>query len=239
TNCFDGIGLYTTSQITVYRNTITDSRFGIASDDSTNNTISENTITNSEKGLMILNVSNITVYANTVADNEIGFSIYDANDNTFFHNNMINNTIQVQTNNATNTWDNGSEGNYWNDYIGVDADGDGIGDTPYVIDASNQDNYPLMTPYNANTPSTNKAAVNSASLEAPVTDPNPPPIESSPETNTETTATKEGIVKKLALTTDQQEQQEQQVIPEFPSWIIMPLFLAASLAVTVYKKKLN
>ncbi len=28
----------------------------------------------------------------------------------------------------------------------MDADGDGVGDTPYVIDALNQDNYPLMNP---------------------------------------------------------------------------------------------
>ena len=45
---------------------------------------------------------------------------------------------------STNNWDNGTKGNYWSDYTGTDANGDGIGDTPYVIYENNQDNYPLM-----------------------------------------------------------------------------------------------
>jgi hypothetical protein len=47
-----------------------------------------------------------------------------------------------------NFWDNGKEGNYWEDYNGTDANRDGIGDAPYVIDADNVDRYPLMFPYN-------------------------------------------------------------------------------------------
>jgi len=45
-----------------------------------------------------------------------------------------------------NTWDHGypSGGNYWSNYNGTDSDGDGIGDTPYIIDENNQDRYPLM-----------------------------------------------------------------------------------------------
>jgi RHS repeat-associated protein len=37
-------------------------------------------------------------------------------------------------------------GNYWSDYDGVDGDGDGLGDTPYIIDADNQDEHPLVIP---------------------------------------------------------------------------------------------
>ncbi|MGD8544675.1 MAG: hypothetical protein PVH12_00745 [Candidatus Bathyarchaeota archaeon] len=42
----------------------------------------------------------------------------------------------------------GREGNYWSDYNGSDIDGDGIGDSPYIINENNTDNYPLMEPQN-------------------------------------------------------------------------------------------
>jgi len=114
--------------------------------------------------------------ANTAEGNtEAGFYIGGIDNtfsNTFFHNNLIDNAIQaaVQPGYA-NTWDDGypSGGNYWSDYEGVDADGDGIGDTPYDVlpvsyewdeedpnadpvpilgepDGNNVDRYPLMAP---------------------------------------------------------------------------------------------
>ena len=43
-------------------------------------------------------------------------------------------------------WDKGEVGNYWSNYNGTDANSDGIGDTPYIIDANNIDHYPMMKP---------------------------------------------------------------------------------------------
>ena len=40
-----------------------------------------------------------------------------------------------------------TQGNYWNDYVGVDNNLDGVGDTPYLINANNIDRYPLMYPF--------------------------------------------------------------------------------------------
>jgi len=77
--------------------------------------------------------------------------LHYSNCSLLYHNNFINVTWYWRF--ATiasydNLWDNGCEGNYWDDYGGVDSNGDGIGDTPYYIPyIYPDDNYPLMNPY--------------------------------------------------------------------------------------------
>jgi len=104
--------------------------------------------------------NNNTITENNMVNNTYGIYINYAYNNNFFHNNFINNTQQVYNweNASINVWDDGypSGGNYWSDYAGVDEfsgpdqdqpGSDGIGDTPYVIDANNTDRYPLMSPW--------------------------------------------------------------------------------------------
>jgi hypothetical protein len=64
--------------------------------------------------------------------------------NDFYRNNFVNNAIQTSAGSGANAWSIGGQGNYWSDYTGVDANHDGIGDTPYLISPIGQDNYPLM-----------------------------------------------------------------------------------------------
>ncbi|MFQ6067981.1 MAG: NosD domain-containing protein [Candidatus Bathyarchaeia archaeon] len=135
----DVSGGWAINLITCYNNTVTDNlvfskgKYGIRLGWSHGNLIIGNTILNAT-----------SVY---VASSWGLWSSYYSTDNTIFHNNFLNNTNQAHGHNLTNIWDNGYEGNYWSDYSGADLDGDGIGDTPYVIDVNNTDNHPLMTPY--------------------------------------------------------------------------------------------
>ena len=125
------------------------------------NSISGNNITNSEHYGITLSVrsSNNTIYGNNItAHTFYGIGLDDSSNNIIYHNNFVDNSEQVRSDESTNVWDDGypSGGNYWSDYNGTDLYSgpyqnetgcDGIGDTPYIINGTNQDNYPLIHPY--------------------------------------------------------------------------------------------
>jgi hypothetical protein len=69
--------------------------------------------------------------------------------NYIYHNNFWNlKWNQTASTNSANVWSGNMQGNYWGKYFGADANHDGVGDAPYIIDKTNQDNYPLMAPVN-------------------------------------------------------------------------------------------
>lgn len=160
TNNGDGISLSDVSNITVSGNKISNSTTAIHLEESSDNCLAENTITNNTCGINLTRpaffygISNRyeslrnNISGNLISDCTVGVQLDHSSDNTFVHNSFIDNPTQVINLNSTyiNTWDNGTEGNYWSNYNGDDGDGDGIGDTPYIIDENNQDNYPLMNP---------------------------------------------------------------------------------------------
>lgn len=103
--------------------------------------------------------SNCTVTDNVISNNKFGVRISCYGDWPYiswpyakiYHNHFLNNTVQAQwglgglseyPSNVT-TWDNGypSGGNYWSDYVGVDWNHDGFGDSPYLVVDSHERSY--------------------------------------------------------------------------------------------------
>jgi parallel beta-helix repeat protein len=129
-------------------NTASSNNYGFYLWGSDNNLLSGNSISSNVYGIYFFYSSNNTLTYNDASNSQHGFYLWQSKDNIISQNNFINNTEQVSSIGSVNSWDNGVEGNYWSDYHGVDANRDGIGDTPYVIDANNTDRYPLMGIFN-------------------------------------------------------------------------------------------
>jgi len=136
----------------LFNNTVNlNNEFGIFFWYSSNNTMQNNIVSNNGGGIALDQWSgNNTLTGNTASYNNIGIYLRSSNNDTLYHNNFIDNTQNAYYYSGTNTWDSGSEGNYWSDYTGNDTNRDGIGDIPYNISggAGAQDRYPLMQPWN-------------------------------------------------------------------------------------------
>lgn len=115
---------------------------GVSVTDATNNTISLNVVTDCGVGISItgLHTTHNWIYLNDLYDN--GDNVYcdpTAADNYW-------NSSEPMTYLYGGIWRTGYLGNFFDDYSGIDADGDGVGDTPYNFPNA-QDNYPLVDDY--------------------------------------------------------------------------------------------
>jgi len=160
---------------------ISNNQYGITLTSSDHNNISNNNISlNSLYGIYLDSGSNNnSISWNIISDNGYGFRLKGATINKIFGNRVMNNQRGIYTccgsvknmfyynifkknnefnafDSLNNQWNYGSTGNYWDDYTGVDSDGDGIGDIPYDISGdSNQDLYPMMNLWGENPPVAN------------------------------------------------------------------------------------
>lgn len=143
-----GAYVYNGSNHKITGNMIVENAFGVWLFDS-NNTVSGNIIMNNSNTGVVVDIftSNNTIIRNRFTNNSRGIWIIQASENRIYHNCFVNNTQHGNVEFSTsNYWDNGVEGNFWDDYTGVDISGggDGVGDSPYAVDIYNVDDFPLM-----------------------------------------------------------------------------------------------
>jgi parallel beta-helix repeat protein len=159
-----GMWIQQSSHNNISGNTITASGLGIWLDTSCNlNTFSGNRIDAGSYpfpgcyGVEVDSSVGNVFFENCIMKYSVGARLASSSpNNTFYHNNFINNAQQARCNvSIVYRWDYGypSGGNYWSDYNGTDVfsgpyqnetGNDGIGDTPYVVNAVNIDHYPLF-----------------------------------------------------------------------------------------------
>ena len=116
-----------------------------------NNSISFNDISSCYSGILLINGWNTgdnVITINSIHDNYDGIMIEGTNcrDNLIYNNSLTNNGLNAHDDGLSNDWNNAVIGNNWGDYVGVDANDDGIGDSPYIINglANSRDFKPIL-----------------------------------------------------------------------------------------------
>jgi len=155
---------------TVCHNQVIDNSHGLDLTSLSNTSVFGNNITStsndSEFGILLTSNSNNTlIYSNNIWGNIQGIVAKDTHltyvvqglGNLIFNNNLFDNKQNVNVTDYGElaqavSWDNGTLGNYWGDYLekfpnATEVDASGVGDTPYVIWADNIDRYPHLQPF--------------------------------------------------------------------------------------------
>ncbi len=174
-NSYKGISIGTSSGVTIANDTFRDigsslpfsASWAISMTHGNDSKIIECNFIDNMGAIFFGETFNNSIISNNISNSDIAFAFYGSPGNTIYNNNFFNNSINFQDqglglypyNASTIIWNNGAVGNYWSDYTtkypnATEVDSSGIGNTPYVIDQNNVDNYPLIQQANSNsTPS--------------------------------------------------------------------------------------
>ncbi len=158
----DGISVYRSNNNNISNNEISINipsgiplSYGIFLHGSYNNIISGNMISYCHTGIRIKGSDDSLVFDNQIFKNKKGlYCCCGAGNNIIYHNNFEQNEEYNARDDIRNQWDNGSIGNYWDDYIEKYPDAsqiDGIWNISYNITSpysneGNYDRYPLVDP---------------------------------------------------------------------------------------------
>ena len=184
----------------VMNNNIVGNVAGIRLDGCKNNTICQNVIENNPQGAILIHSPPYRM----------------ASQNIIYENNIMN-SINLTGNVQEQSWDNGTVGNYWSHHNGADANNDGIGDSPYIIDSLNIDHYPLTSKITITTQIPDSFL---SPFSTPTPSPSPSPTPSlSPSQSPANTPTSTATISPSPS------------IPEFPAWVIVSSFLASVLLI--------
>jgi nitrous oxidase accessory protein len=162
-----GASLLNSNFNTIYNNTITSGQLWLGDYPrmpASNNLITGNTMEDASIygwAVLVGYGSNNVFYGNLIANNGgIGLALggidIEVDNNLFYCNNFMNNSKSFGANwqvIGSNSFDNGTTGNYWDDYLtkypnATEVDDSGIGNTPYLVYGNVTDDYPLMNAFN-------------------------------------------------------------------------------------------
>lgn len=155
-----GIYLQESDSNRIIANAVTGNEESISLQKSSHNQIVVNILMLNELAISLENAStNNSIVGNNMQMNLIGLVSDGSAKNSIYYNNFASMVGNAQSRDSANYWNStspktyeynnttfvGYMGNYWSDYRGEDANGNGIGETPYIV-GSERDLHPRIDP---------------------------------------------------------------------------------------------
>lgn len=139
-----GVSLNNSSNNTLVNNTAGSNEIGVLLKMSQGNKLAYNLILKNEYGIRGQAAGSNILTSNDLYLNDVGVYLSDSSNNSLHGNEFIN--VVNARDEGRNIWNSSSSGNFWDNHKRTDADGNGIIDSPYVINqtAGATDYMPLI-----------------------------------------------------------------------------------------------